>query len=68
MRSGSGTRGRVAGVSFAQDETQANTLIKNVITCDGGTCEGTGAGDTIVASNKPEEIIGGAGNDDIELT
>ncbi|MBW3639206.1 MAG: hypothetical protein KY451_05075 [Actinobacteria bacterium] len=55
-----------AGVAFAHDETQTNNPTA-VILCDGGRCEGTDGRDTIVASNKPEEILGGAGDDDIEL-
>lgn len=42
-------------------------LANNLITCDGGTCEGTDAKDTMVASNSAETVIGKGGDDDIEL-
>jgi Ca2+-binding RTX toxin-like protein len=39
----------------------------DVVTCSGGTCEGTSASDTIVASNNLEKVYGYGGDDDIEL-
>lgn len=40
----------------------------NVVRCDGGRCEGTDARDIFLSSDKPEEVIGKAGDDDdIEL-
>lgn len=55
-----------AGVASAQDGTGTSNSTA-VITCDGGRCEGTDGRDTIVASNKPEQIFAKAGDDDIEL-
>ena len=35
--------------------------------CNGGRCDGTDDGDTLVASNSAEQVIGYGGDDDIEL-
>ncbi len=64
--------GSSAGVAFTQNGTQMhnranNNLVTNVITCNGGRCEGTPGRDTIVASNNAEHVIGKGGDDDIEL-
>ena len=61
-----------AGGAFTENVAQThnrsiNNLATNVITCDGGRCEGTPDPDTIVASNKPERVFGNGGDDDIEL-
>ncbi len=56
-----------AGLLVPAVPAVANNLVTNVITCDGGRCEGTPDNDTIVASNKPEQIFGNGGDDDIEL-
>jgi Ca2+-binding RTX toxin-like protein len=60
-----------AGVAFAPDgsETQhrnSNVLL-DVITCEGGRCEGTEEADTIVANNATQRVIAFGGDDDIEL-
>ncbi len=60
-----------AGGAFAQNGTetrnQTSNAATNMINCDGGRCVGTPARDTIVASNKPEQVFGKPGADDIEL-
>lgn len=38
-----------------------------LIGCEGGRCDGTDNADIIVASNKAERVVAGAGNDPIEL-
>jgi hypothetical protein len=45
----------------------AQSVTGNRITCDGGRCEGTEERDTIVASDKAEEVVAKGGDDDIEL-
>ncbi len=50
-----------AGAAVAQD------VVGKVIRCDGGRCEGTDDRDTIVASDRSEEVFAKAGDDDIEL-
>ncbi len=59
------------GVGLAQNGTEtqrrSNNVAANVITCDGGRCDGTDASDTIVAGNSPDQVFGKGGDDDIEL-
>jgi Ca2+-binding RTX toxin-like protein len=52
-------RATTAGVS--------NNLLLDVITCEGGRCEGTEEADTIVANNASQRVFGFGGDDDIEL-
>ena len=56
----------LSAVALAQGGTQTSNSTA-VISCDGGRCEGTEGRDIIVASNKPEQVFGRAGDDDIEL-
>jgi Ca2+-binding RTX toxin-like protein len=60
-----------AGVASAQNATEtshrADTATSKVITCEGGTCEGTDEADTIVANNATQQVFGYGGDDDIEL-
>ncbi len=56
-----------AGLLLPAVPALGNNVVTNVINCDGGRCEGTNDRDTIVASNKPEQIFGNGGDDDIEL-
>jgi Ca2+-binding RTX toxin-like protein len=42
-------------------------VVGEVITCEGGRCEGTEEKDTIVANNATQQIFGFGGDDDIEL-
>jgi Ca2+-binding RTX toxin-like protein len=45
----------------------AAPVVGEVITCEGGRCEGTEGKDTIVANNATQQIFGFGGDDDIEL-
>jgi hypothetical protein len=60
-----------ARVAFAQNGTgtasRTSTAPGDVITCNGGRCDGTDDSDTLVASNSAEQVIGFGGDDDIEL-
>jgi hypothetical protein len=38
-----------------------------VVSCNGGRCDGTDRNDTLVASNAAEQVLGNGGDDDIEL-
>jgi Ca2+-binding RTX toxin-like protein len=45
----------------------ATPVVGEVITCEGGRCEGTEEKDTIVANNATQQVFGFGGDDDIEL-
>jgi Ca2+-binding RTX toxin-like protein len=47
--------------------TTAGVTNAEIITCEGGKCEGTEDADTIVASNATQQVFGYGGDDDIEL-
>lgn len=57
-----------AGVASADNATQTqNPPNGKLITCEGGTCEGTNEADTIVANNATQRVFAYKGDDDIEL-
>jgi len=45
----------------------AQSVVGTLVRCDGGRCEGTDGRDTIVGSDRSEEVIAKAGDDDVEL-
>jgi Ca2+-binding RTX toxin-like protein len=56
-----------AGAAAENTSIPLNGIANLVLCDDDGNCPGTAAADVIVASNKPQYITGGPGDDHIEL-
>jgi Ca2+-binding RTX toxin-like protein len=57
----------LAGEWGATSAVAAVPVAGEVITCEGGRCEGTEGKDTIVANNATQRVVALGGDDDIEL-